>query len=45
MIGRAIGLVGHIAEEMRNPVAREIWERTEHEVLVNAIGKSAGERT
>jgi citrate synthase len=43
VIGRAIGLVGHVAEEMRNPVAREIWERAEHEVLVNATGKSAGE--
>lgn len=31
VIGRSIGLVGHIAEEIRNPIAREIWERTEHE--------------
>jgi len=31
VIGRSIGLVGHIAEELRNPVAREIWERTEHD--------------
>jgi citrate synthase len=43
VIGRAVGLVGHIAEEMRNPVAREIWERTEHEVLVNATGKTAAD--
>jgi len=33
VISRAIGLVGHIAEEMRNPLAREIWERTEGEVF------------
>ncbi|MGD9922134.1 MAG: citryl-CoA lyase, partial [Pseudorhodoplanes sp.] len=26
VISRAVGLVGHLAEEMRNPVAREIWE-------------------
>lgn len=31
VIGRAIGLVGHIAEELDNPIAREIWERTEAE--------------
>lgn len=31
VIGRSIGLVGHIAEELRNPIAREIWERTEHD--------------
>lgn len=31
VIGRAIGLVGHIAEEIRDPLAREIWQRTEEE--------------
>jgi len=31
VIGRAVGLVGHIAEELRNPIAREIWERVEEE--------------
>jgi len=31
VIGRAIGLVGHIAEERRNPIAREILERIEEE--------------
>jgi citrate synthase len=31
VIGRAIGLVGHIAEELRDPIAREIWERTDEE--------------
>lgn len=33
VISRAVGLVGHLAEEMKNPLAREIWERAEHEVL------------
>jgi len=31
VMGRAVGLVGHIAEELRNPLAREIWERVEEE--------------
>lgn len=31
VIGRSIGLVGHIAEELRNPLAREIWERVDEE--------------
>ncbi len=36
IIGRAIGLVGHIAEEMRSPIAYEIYERAEQEVAENA---------
>lgn len=31
VIGRAVGLVGHIAEEIRNPVARDVWEQVEAE--------------
>ncbi|WP_204318721.1 citryl-CoA lyase [Pseudooceanicola aestuarii] len=33
---RAIGLVGHILEETRDPMAYEIWQRTEEEVLANS---------
>jgi citrate synthase len=40
IIGRAVGLVGHIAEEMRNPLALEIWERIDHEVTINATSGS-----
>lgn len=32
VIGRAVGLVGHIAEELRTPIARQIWMRTEDEI-------------
>ena len=39
IIGRAVGLVGHIAEEMRNPIAYEIDERAEQEVAANAMAK------
>lgn len=35
VISRAVGLVGHLAEEMRNPLAREMWERAEAEVFDN----------
>jgi len=36
VIGRAIGLVGHIAEELQNPIAREVWERIEEESSAHA---------
>ena len=34
-----MGLVGHVAEEMRNPLAYEIYERIEQEVAANAMAK------
>ena len=38
VIGRCVGIVGHIAEELRNPLAREIWERTEEECSAHTQG-------
>ena len=35
VMGRAIGLVGHIAEEIRNPIAKDMWERLEEETSVH----------
>ncbi len=32
VFARAIGLVGHLVEEARNPIARTLWEQTEDEV-------------
>ena len=34
VMARAIGLVGHILEEIRSPMAIELWQKTEHEVSV-----------
>ncbi len=31
VMARAVGLVGHLLEESRQPISREVWERVEHE--------------
>jgi len=43
IIGRAVGLVGHIAEEMRQPLGLEIWERIDREVTANAMAGGSAE--
>lgn len=35
IVSRAVGLVGHLAEEMLDPIAREIYERADREVFEN----------
>lgn len=37
LIGRAAGLVGHVLEEQRHPLAREIWMRAEREMTADAV--------
>lgn len=41
VMSRSIGLVGHILEEHNNPIAYELWQRTEEEILQNN-GPKAG---
>jgi citrate synthase len=36
VVGRAIGLLGHLAEEIRSPIAREIYARAEEECETGA---------
>ncbi|MDF3883009.1 hypothetical protein [Cupriavidus basilensis] len=38
MTARSIGLVGHILEEMTNPIGVEIWARADRESLANNEG-------
>lgn len=39
VMARAVGLVGHVIEEMRQPLGREVWRRVEEEATAHARGK------
>jgi citrate synthase len=39
VMARAIGLVGHVLEEARNPMGMELWHRAEQEAAAHVHGK------
>lgn len=39
VMARAVGLVGHVLEESRQPIAMELWHRTEEEATRHARGR------
>jgi citrate synthase len=39
VMARAVGLVGHVLEESRRPMAQEIWHRVENEATAHARGR------
>jgi hypothetical protein len=41
IVARSAGLVAHVMEEMREPIAREIWERTDDEVTQDQLARRA----
>ena len=39
VMARAVGLVGHVLEEAKQPLAMELWHRTEDEATAHSRGK------
>jgi len=39
VMARAVGLVGHVLEESRRPIALEVWHRVEEEATAHARGR------
>ena len=44
VFARAIGLVGHLLEEERSPIARELWRRAEDESRELSLAAEASPR-
>lgn len=41
VVSRAVGLLGHLAEEIENPIANTLWVRTEEEVSSHLVPKES----
>lgn len=44
VMARAVGLVGHVLEESRQPIAMELWHRTEEEATRHMRGRLHGDQ-
>ena len=40
VMARAVGLAGHLLEEMEHPIAGELWRRVEHESSSSLVGQT-----
>jgi citrate synthase len=41
VMARAVGLVGHLLEESRQPIAQELWHMAEEQATAHVKGKGA----
>ena len=39
VVARAVGLVGHILEQSKQPMVTQLWHRGEHQATGNMRGK------
>jgi citrate synthase len=42
LLARTAGLLGHLAEEMRSPMAADLWQAVEHDVTSAQLARGAG---